>query len=145
MVKRGSLVLALVVLVSLGATTGFAGSFKLKADIPFDFVVGEKTLPAGTYFVSRLEGTPGVLLVRSEDARSAVTVLSRPGIRSKALENQTRLDFNRYANRYFLSRIWSGGEDSRELPKSKLEREAGVVARNTVRASHTSIAALRVQ
>ena len=54
-----------------------------------------------------------------------------------------RLDFNRYGNRYCLSKVWNGERDGIELPKSKLEREIAREARQA--APVISIAAVPVQ
>jgi hypothetical protein len=113
---------SLIAVVILGMPVIYAGSeAKVNATIPFDFIVGKTTLPAGQYTVSEF-GERG-LIVRSEDAKAAVMVLTM-GVRAKSAKNQPRLEFNRYGNTYFLSKVWSGYDnEGRAVHKSNQERE----------------------
>jgi hypothetical protein len=98
-----------------------AQSIMLKAEIPFDFVVGEKRLPSGEYHVKSL--SPTTTQIQSKDARSTAIVLTT-GMQAAKISNTGKLVFNRYGDQYFLSKIWTPSSDlGRELPKSRLERE----------------------
>jgi hypothetical protein len=98
-----------------------AQSIMLKADIPFDFVVGEKRLPSGEYHVKSLN--QATTQIQSKDARSTAIVLTT-GMQAAKISDVGKLVFNRYGDQYFLSKIWAASSDSgRELPKSRLERE----------------------
>ena len=60
----------------LAVTSAFAGSSTpTETEMPFDFTVASKTLPAGTYTVT--EEMHGVLRIRSLDHRTSVAVLAR--------------------------------------------------------------------
>jgi hypothetical protein len=100
---------------------------QLRANIPFEFMVGGTTLPAGEYIVNaRL--TPGGLTIRSEDGREGALALVNP-TDSPYNSNQTTLVFNRYGNQYFLSQIWMPYRGmGYQVPKSKVEREASRTA-----------------
>ena|ERR1051326_9058444 len=94
----------------------------IKANIPFDFSVGDKTLPAGAYTVAA-STTPDVLLIRREDCRAAAMVVALR-MPTEQGEDQTKLIFHRYGDQYFLAQVWSTGDSGvRELPKSRTERE----------------------
>jgi len=94
----------------------------LKANIPFDFSVGDKTLPAGVYTVEPL-ATPGVLQIRREDCRAGALTQTH-GVQARPEQDQTKLVFHRYGDRYFLAQVWTAGDsDGRELGKSRTERE----------------------
>jgi hypothetical protein len=110
------------------------------ATIPFEFVAGKTTLPAGEYKVGDVSAGSAVLLIRSVDGRSAVMIITHgTGSASRA---EGKLVFNRYGNRYFLSQVFSPGSSmGRELPKSKLERE---IASNPQRPT-TEYVALRLR
>jgi hypothetical protein len=98
-----------------------AQSIMLKANIPFDFVVGEKRLPSGQYHVKSLN--PVLTQIESKDARSTAIVLTT-GMQAAKISDVGKLVFNRYGDQYFLSKIWVPSSNSgRELPKSHLERE----------------------
>ena len=112
---------ALMFLAWLVVPATQAQSIMLKADIPFDFVVGEKRLPSGEYHVKSLY--QGATEIRSNDARSTVIILTT-GIQAGKISDVGKLVFNCYGDYYFLSRIWAPSSDmGRQLPKSRLERE----------------------
>ena len=95
-------------------------SVKLEADIPFHFVVGRATLPAGRYSVEPIR--PDVMLVRSADTRSSAFVQTI-GVSARDPQVKGKLVFKRYGQTYFLSQVWSPGYDTgRELTRSRLER-----------------------
>src|SRR5436305_10548605 len=91
--------------------------------VPFDFVVGQKTLPAGTYTIRRIvRDNDKLLLVESADGHTAQNMLTSP-VETAAPDGTARLDFHRYGDKYFLARVWPPGtQTGRELPKSQLER-----------------------
>lgn len=98
---------------------------KLAVNIPFDFQIGNKVLPAGEYSVKRLTQTS--MLIRSADGqRSAIAVTprtARTGENEKAA--QERLVFHKLGNQYFLAQVWMNkGSEGRELNKSDAERQA---------------------
>jgi hypothetical protein len=106
----------------LAMSSLYAGSEgTVSATIPFDFIVANTTLPAGQYTVSRLNNT--ALIVRSEDAKSTAIVLAMV-VQAKSSNGQPKLEFNRYGSKHFLSKVWSGYDNTgRALPKSSQERE----------------------
>ena len=94
----------------------------LKAEIPFDFMVGTNLLPAGKYTIEAGPGASSIVLQSSDHriARFANTVLVQAGRR----DDKSRLVFNRHGGEYFLSQIWSGnGRAGDRIPISKRERE----------------------
>ena len=113
--------IALTLFAGLMVPATQAQAIMLKADIPFDFVVGDKRLPSGEYQVKSLHQT--ATQIQSTDARSSAIVLTT-GMQAGKISNLGKLVFNRYGDQYFLSKIWAASSDSgRQLPKSRLERE----------------------
>jgi hypothetical protein len=99
---------------------------RLSANIPFEFMVGSTTLPAGEYTVSS-QFLSGALGIRSADGREGALVLANP--MESPNSDQAKLVFNRYGNQYFLSQIWTANRSmGYEVPKSKVEREASRTA-----------------
>jgi hypothetical protein len=91
------------------------------SNIPFEFVVGNKTLPAGEYQVSSVTAAGEALLIRSTEARDLAVRLSNTIEPQK--DTQARLVFHRYGQSYFLVEVWSGGDSTgRQLLESKRER-----------------------
>jgi hypothetical protein len=110
-----------------------------KAEIPFDFAVGNKWLPAGEYEVKRV--SERVTLIQSQDARSSALAMTIE-VNAGETSDVTKLVFNRYGEQYFLSKIWTRSSDTgRELTKCRLERE--VAAQSRVKPAATAVAAVR--
>ena len=91
--------------------------------VPFEFVVGEKRLPAGDYVVRRLaHDSEKALLVRSADGKVSASVLTNT-VGTRADASKAQLVFTRYGEQYFLARVWApGANTARALPKSRIQR-----------------------
>jgi hypothetical protein len=95
----------------------------LVVNIPFDFTVKGKTLPAGEYILGRAStvDTTGLMIKRRDGEASAI-VLTK-SVQAAENQNESRLVFSRYGEQYFLSEVWtSGDQKGRELYKTKRER-----------------------
>jgi hypothetical protein len=108
----------------LVAGSAIAQTVHVRGYIPFNFSVGSKTFPAGTYDVGTIHNLDTkILLLQLRDGNASMMV------NSNAAENlepadKTKLVFNQYGNRYFLSQIWVVGETrGHQLPKSSREKE----------------------
>lgn len=118
----------LVSIVALAFATAVAsnaqsGGKKLKAAIPFEFVVGDKTLAAGEYVVGQITtSSADAIMVRgSNGGHSAMRITNT--VSANAPKRKTSLTFLRYGNTYYLSQVWiAGSAEGRELLKSKGER-----------------------
>jgi hypothetical protein len=123
--KKQSLIplLAMVLVLAAGATYAQLPSpGGLKANIPFSFIVGKTTFPAGEYTVKN-SLIDGVLQISAEDS-SRRALISTLGVEANKGSNQTKLIFHRYGDQYFLSQIWVENEASgRELPRTRTEKE----------------------
>jgi len=109
----------------------------MHANIPFDFRVGDKLVPSGTYLI-QANGT--AITLREEDGRVvAVSFMTIPESRLAPLADG-KLVFNRYGNDYFLASIWTpDSKEGRSLPQTRQEREvarrgAGLVQTAAVQA-----------
>ena len=93
----------------------------LMANVPFEFRLGETSLPPDLYRVSPVDGHTNVLLVRS--FRRGIFVF---GDRAESQDgNETpRLVFHRYGDEYFLREIRFFGRLGMNLPETVEEREA---------------------
>jgi hypothetical protein len=109
-------------------------SRRVVVNVPFDFIVGKQSMPAGTYTVRQLNQQGArVLLVERAD-RSAACLVQANTVEAAKAAGHGRLEFHRYGNNYFLFRVWSAGvSEGRELPPSALER---TLARESARAAN---------
>jgi hypothetical protein len=104
-----------------------AESRQLKANIPFDFHVGARSFPAGTYTVRLIANT--VIQVQDQAGKAWMTEMTLP-IPSGDPNANSRLVFARYGRDHFLSQVlWRGYDQGQGLIKSSLERE---VAKNSI-------------
>src|SRR5437868_12442133 len=96
---------------------------EITVNIPFDFTVGQTTLPAGTYTIDRTSAnTTEVFSICDADGQ-VKAVFNTHTVEAEALSAMTRLEFRQYGDRYFLGQIWSSRNNGHELPQSGLERE----------------------
>jgi hypothetical protein len=123
MKRQASMILtALSFLVMLTATSVYAQSdMRLKVNIPFDFSVREKILPAGEYTVRYV--AQGILRIQSVD-RHASQTFNTLCTQASTRRDESSLVFHRYGDQYFLSTIWTAGDDTGQvLRKPEAEEE----------------------
>jgi len=93
-----------------------------RADVPFDFWLGQKLMPAGTYSISHLSG--GAVRVQGEMDRSAAAMFLGASISRPETHTDGKLEFIRYGNVYFLSKIWNPRQQyGYGVPKSARQKE----------------------
>lgn len=115
----------------LGIVASAQTTLEMTVNIPFDFYAGKTQLPAGTYTVYRTSNTSGDgFMLRSSDNKTSV-VLNAKLIQTSNPSLESRFEFRRYNDKYFLARVWTAGnKNGRELQMARLERE---VARDASR------------
>lgn len=129
-----NVVVTLSIIVTL-AVAGLAGLGRpLKANVPFDFIVNGKTLPAGQYTVVP-SNTAGLLLLRNWETKQSAAVMTKVSADRSA--SKPVLVFHRYGNQRFLAQIVSDTSVN-ELPQSKAEREAAKGGRDHLAQSGTA-------
>ena len=96
--------------VTITAEALALGSQKMRARIPFAFNVGQMELPAGEYTVTILNPNSDrkVLQIRSGDGK--LSALIQTSELNTNTDEQTKLVFNRYGNRYFFAQARMAGE-----------------------------------
>jgi hypothetical protein len=139
-VMKKQIILAMAILtIVVASLSAFAQARQLTAEIPFNFTIKERALPAGRYTLEaiRLAGSDA-LRIQSADGRITATVFVRAELRESSKE-EPRLVFNRYGDQYFLAEV--AGFERRtvqELTRSKKEDHLAKnadAARVTVQAS----------
>jgi hypothetical protein len=135
-----TLMVAAVALVF--GSAAYAQEINVRARVPFDFVVGDKTYSAGQYAVQTASDNTYFLSVKNIDAKTTQGLTpSHPCISSKSTgpANQVKLVFHRVGNKYFLFRLWVGGSTvGREFPIPPRETE---MAMNGLRTETVMVAA----
>ena len=88
---------------------------RLVVHVPFSFIVGTTELPAGDYVVTEdFSENQGVLRIESVNGRVNLYALSIAADEPRPL--QSELVFEKFENRYFLSKVAGEGGLSREIP-----------------------------
>jgi hypothetical protein len=129
--------IALFALVS-SITIGMASAQEraVKADVPFDFTVANKLVPAGTYTI--FPASYGVLKIQNSDSHVAILTTTT----HDANESKTnKLVFNKIGNQYFLSEVLCSSADmNMSVPASKAEKRARVQVASLQNSSQVFIA-----
>jgi hypothetical protein len=126
MKKTAYTFIALLVLVGSMAVAAQAQTVsraQVRVDIPFQFNVGNTTMPAGEYLVQQLNpASDAATLQFSRKDGGANAIINMIGAIGDG-RAMTKLSFRRYGNQYYFGEVWvDGGKDGLQAPKSKAER-----------------------
>jgi hypothetical protein len=108
-------------LISMGSACAHAQAPAFK--VPFDFTVGNKALPAGTYQASYVG--ENAILIRSKDGRAGAMTTTVAD--DKESYGVGKLIFAKYGNQYFLHEVLCSDVSMNvEIPKSTREKRARI-------------------
>jgi hypothetical protein len=99
-----TVVLTMTCLLGLGISAHAQDASGVVVKVPFEFVAGGKTLPAGTYSVGRL--SPDIhpaLIIGSKD--NSAFALMLPIVPNGDSAGHTELNCERVGGKYFLSKV----------------------------------------
>ncbi len=120
------------------AGTSFAQSNGVRANVPFDFTVGDKLLPAGTYTIK--EQSNHLIVIQNHD--KPIAMLSLVNGDSNRSPNGGKLKFHRYGSQYFLSEILCDQANMNlQVPTSKTEKTTALQEAKLRARSETFVAA----
>jgi hypothetical protein len=101
-----TVVITLTCMLGLGLSARAQDTEGVRVNVPFEFVAGGSTLPAGTYTVGRA----------SADAHSGITIrsyghsaLALPLVVDGTSAEQPKLSFEHVGDKYFLSKVDTPG------------------------------------
>ncbi len=115
--KYASILAAILCFLGLGVAAKAEIRHEIVVTLPFEFVVGGKTLPAGTYRVSRISDDrfEGLILSSYENR---ISVFVHPVEIESVSADKPHLRFERVGEQHFLSRIQTT-DDVYNLPVSR--------------------------
>jgi hypothetical protein len=124
--------------VSSPAAGGFVSVKEIRATVPFDFTVGNKLMPPGTYSIT--SPSQHVIQIRNMEKHvSALSMVSTDG--GKSFDGG-RLVFDKCGEQYFLRKVPSpAAAKTVDLPASRVEKQAQMEQASWQKASETTIAA----
>ena len=105
-----------VLAFSLAAGREPARGTTFKANVPFEFVVGNQTLSAGTYLIESLPARPsarettGVVVLQTGDHRVYKTIVTSLSPHHHRPIDGSKLFFTRFQEKHYLNQVWVAGE-----------------------------------
>ena len=116
---KRTIVIAFALAALVTAGTAMAQEHAVKANVPFDFSVGNAHVPAGTYTIWST-GSTSLIEIRNDSAK--VTIFGS-GYASDQNAQNGKLVFDKLGDRYFLREVLcSAVAMNMELPVSKAEK-----------------------
>ena len=140
--KSAKWMLAVTVLMLSGLMTAQSiTSSTVVANVPFDFMVNNKIIPAGDMAVRAINLDGKIVAVNNFDARKSALATTSSAEQAQA-NTSTVLLFKHYGSQYFLSEIRiEGSKWTYTLPESRAEAE--LRAQNVSASQTTLLAALK--
>ena len=123
-IERAIALTALVIVVTLSSSIVFAQADpQTVVNIPFNFTVGEKAMPAGKYLIRRnRKDSDTVWVVQNKETGKSVILLTRP-VQASESQDKAKLVFRKYDDLYFMSEFWVAGTNTgREINVTSQER-----------------------
>jgi hypothetical protein len=113
----------LALLFTLAATSYAQSARRTVILIPFDFVAGEKTLPAGTYRIEPVRRDSYTAWeIQSTSARAGAVVMTS-ALGGDAAGAESRLVFQKYGETHVLAQVFASGDMAgREVVQSRPAR-----------------------
>jgi hypothetical protein len=138
---KTGILMAISGIALLSVTTAYAQPLAVRANIPFQFLAGDKVLPAGQYQLSVAPGLNRITLHPTQGG-TGVYLSIIPTQRSEYAAQPGALVFHRYGTHYFLRKVWSPGQSGGyALPSSKAEREFVRIAKTPAATETVSLGA----
>jgi hypothetical protein len=127
MKRRAYTLFAIIVLVgslAVAAEGQTSGRTRWVAYIPFQFNIGNQTMPAGEYQLLSIssESANAVVKIKSADGKTEAMLHMR-AVDGK-VDDRARLVFHCYGNRLFFAQAWTGDGAGLVATKSRAERAA---------------------
>ena len=121
------------------ASAGYSQTVSIRAQVPFRFVVGDQTYPAGEYAVKTFNSDSNLTYIGNRNEPKSAMTLPHT-INSGTPTKNTVLVFHRIGNTYFLYQFWPEGScvglqfrqslEEKELAMNKTKAETVSVAAN---------------
>ena len=115
----------LLAMLAAGAIYAQDSLTVVKAKIPFEFIVRDKTLPDGNYQFNEVFAQPNMPRIKNTKTLDVVVIHAVSVEKGKQVKPM--FVFRRYGEQYYIAQIWNGSNAGIEVPKSRMELQ---VAKN---------------
>ena len=123
---------AVGLLATVASCSLYAQTMNARANIPFEFRVGEKLMPAGDYSIHH---TGSLVFLQESNGHASAAFLTQA---TELKSEKPVLEFNQYGDAYFLAKLSIPGSDiGRAVMKTPREKE---LARRINRPGQTTVA-----
>jgi dienelactone hydrolase len=114
--------LLMAVFVSAAVSASAQSAYGVRADVPFDFNVGDKTIPAGKITARPVNANDAGTMSIQNFAKGQHAFRMAHKLYSADSSDKAKLVFRKYGDRYYLAQIWIPGYRAWEINKSRSER-----------------------
>ena len=111
----------MALLSSAAVSTNAQSAYGVRANVPFDFTVGDKTIQAGKIVTNVPGSDAGPMAITNTGSGQTALRVARTS-RGADSSDEAKLVFRKYGNRYFLAEVWIPGLSVWEVMKSRGER-----------------------
>lgn len=113
-IRNRSVTIAILGL-TLGTTQAFAVSGSIQADVPFEFIIGDRVLPPARYIIDVASVTgPSVLSIRKMESGEPM-MLDTNQMPAKEDPKAPELVFDTVGNKTYLTEIWGVVDSGRAV------------------------------
>lgn len=134
-------VLLLVALVTLVVNVSGQSLDRFKVNVPFQFVLNGRTLPAGTYLVERTDPARRNLLTIKKADGGVIRAVITQRVEKDTPSSASSLVFIQREGKRYLFQVWnvgalSGGQIPLAFEKNRNDRQREAFALLTLKATH---------
>jgi len=104
----------------MGACIQAHSQTRVRVNIPFDFTVGNHTLPAGQYEVSTVWSDNSSAWKIADAQRHSAFLMTNAVSSPAGVDHTTSLLFRKYAGEYSLVQFWLEGNRGRDVIRPKI-------------------------
>lgn len=114
---------ALILLVTVSSSVFAQTDRQTLVNIPFNFSVSDKAMPAGEYLIRRnRKDSDTVWVVQNKESGKSALIMTRP-VRATETQEDAKFVFRKYDDLYVLAEFWAAGTNTgREIQVTDRER-----------------------
>ena len=123
-IERAIALATLILLVTVSSSVFAQTDRQTAVNIPFNFTVSDRAMPAGEYLIRRnRKDYDNVWVIQHRKTGKAVMMLTR-SVQANETQEDAKFVFRKYDDLYILSQFWAAGTKSgREIQVTDRERE----------------------
>ncbi len=108
--------------------------------VPFQFIVGDRVLPAGSYRIAPDPQDASVLVITNVSGRPAAVFSAIARAQDRSANAPVKAAFKNVDGHYFLWQVAMPGSDIREVAFTRAEAERTLAKLNLMPAEHADVA-----